>query len=239
MANKLSLSLILELISRIESLHTKEMLTTKEDEERLRLLESVILNTTDGILIAENGDRLDNYKIVFVNAAFIKMSGYSKEEIMGKSPLDFFISDASNGELNKLKDAIGKYEPCNIVLKNQRKNGENYWVNISVAPVSDGIGGFKHWVYIQRDVNDRRRHLQAMEEQNKKLKEIAWIQSHVVRAPLARIMGLVELLSEQNNNDEIKNSEIIEAITSSANELDQIIRKIVQHTENVQNQSKQ
>jgi len=214
------------------------MPTTKEDEERLRLLESVILNTTDGILIAENNGSLD-YRIVFVNEAFIKMSGYSKEEVIGKSPMDFFISDSGDIELNKLKEAIDKCEPCNIVLKNQRKNGGNYWVNISVAPVSEGVGGYKHWVYIQRDVNDRRRHLQAMEEQNKKLKEIAWIQSHVVRAPLARIMGLVELLSDQNNNDVINNSEIIEAISSSANELDQIIRKIVQHTENVQNLPKQ
>jgi PAS domain S-box-containing protein len=214
------------------------MPTIKEDEERLRLLESVILNTTDGILIAENSESLD-YQIIFVNESFIKMSGYIKEDIIGRSPLDFFVADPSGNELNKLKDAINRCEPCNIVLKNRRKNGESYWINISAAPVSDGVGGYKHWVYIQRDVNDRRRHLQAMEEQNKRLKEIAWIQSHVVRAPLARIMGLVDLLSEQNNKDEINNTEIIEAIASSANELDEIIRKIVQHTESVQNQSQQ
>jgi len=210
----------------------------KEDEERLRLLESVILNTTDGILIAENSQDIGS-KVVFVNEAFIKMSGYSKEELIGNSPLTFFGTESGIDEIKKLKDAINKCEPCNIVVKNRRKSGENYWVNISVAPVSDGVGGYKHWVYVQRDVNDRRRHLQAIEEQNKKLKEIAWIQSHVVRAPLARIMGLVDLLSEQHSNEDIDNSQIIEAIASSANELDQIIRKIVQNTENVQNQTKQ
>ena len=210
---------------------------TKEDEERLRLLESVILNTTDGILIAENSQDIGS-KIVFVKEAFIKMSGYSKEEVIGNSPMIFFGTESGIDEIKKLKDAINKCEPCNIVVKNRRKNGENYWVNISVAPVSDGVGGYKHWVYVQRDVNDRRRHLQAIEEQNKKLKEIAWIQSHVVRAPLARIMGLVDLLSEQHSNEDIDNSQIIEAIASSANELDEIIRKIVQNTENVQNQTK-
>ena len=210
----------------------------KEDEERLRLLESVILNTTDGILIAENSQDIGS-KIVFVNEAFIKMSGYSKEEVIGNSPMIFFGTESGIDEIKKLKDAINKCEPCNIVVKNRRKSGESYWVNISVAPVSDGVGGYKHWVYIQRDVNDRRRHLQAIEEQNKKLKEIAWIQSHVVRAPLARIMGLVDLLSEQHSNEDIDNSQIIEAIASSANELDEIIRKIVQNTENVQNQTKQ
>jgi len=211
-------------------------ITTGEDEERLRLLESVILNTTDGVLIAEN-DHNQDPKIVFVNEAFIKMSGYNKEEIIGLSPIGFFAPDASSDELAKLKDAIDKYEPCNIVVKTSKKNGTKYWVNVSVAPVSDGSGGFKHWVYIQRDVNNRRRHLQALEEQNKKLKEIAWIQSHVVRAPLARIMGLVDLLSEHHDSEELSNNQIIEAIASSANELDNIIRKIVQNTENVQNQS--
>ena len=113
---------------------------TKEDEERLRLLESVILNTTDGILIAENSQDIGS-KIVFVNEAFIKMSGYSKEEVIGNSPMIFFGTESGIDEIKKLKDAINKCEPCNIVVKNRRKNGENYWVNISVAPVSDGVGG--------------------------------------------------------------------------------------------------
>ena len=212
------------------------MTTTKEDEERLRLLESVILNTTDGVLIAENDQNLDS-KIVFVNNAFIKMSGFAKEEIIGISPLRFFAADASADEMLKLKDAIDKLEPCNIVVKTSKKNGTKYWVNVSIAPVSDGNGGFKHWVYIQRDVNNRRRHLQALEEQNIKLKEIAWIQSHVVRAPLARIMGLVDLLSERHDSEELSNDQIIKAIAASANELDNIIRKIVQNTENIQNQT--
>jgi len=50
-------------------------------------------------------------------------------------------------------------------------------------------------------------------------------------------MGLVDLLSEHHDSEELSNNQIIEAIASSANELDNIIRKIVQNTENVQNQS--
>jgi len=210
--------------------------TTKDDDERLRLLESVILNTTDGVLIAENTHNFES-QIVFVNEAFMKMSGFAKEEIIGRSPLTFFANDASVDELARLKESIEKFESCNIVVKASNKSGAKYWINLSVAPVSDTSGGYKHWVYIQRDVNNKRRHLQALEVQNKKLKEIAWIQSHVVRAPLARIMGLVELLSERHDSEDLSNNQIIEAIASSANELDNIIRKIVLNTENVQNQS--
>lgn len=67
----------------------------------------------------------------------------------------------------------------------------------------------------------------AIEEQNEKLREIAWTQSHVVRAPLARLMGLVELLK----NHELEQHEIDNVISNlgtSAGELDAIISEMIQ-----------
>lgn len=63
------------------------------------------------------------------------------------------------------------------------------------------------------------------------LKEIAWMQSHQVRAPLARIMALAELLSPEHF-DPIKDKEIVEALKKSSEELDLTIRDIVKRTEN-------
>ena len=102
--------------------------------------------------------------------------------------------------------------------------------------MSDAKGGFTHWIYIQSDVSDRKSYLQSIEEQNKRLREIAWMQSHVVRAPLARILGLANLLLELGMVSEVDSVSLIENISSSAVELDKIIRQIVEKTENVQNQ---
>ncbi|TRO65090.1 PAS domain S-box protein [Christiangramia sabulilitoris] len=81
-----------------------------------------------------------------------------------------------------------------------------------------------------QDITERKRNLIAIENHNKRLKEIAWTQSHLVRAPLAKVMGLVDLLL--NYKDDFDDTEeLLKNILNSANELDGIIRKIAVQTE--------
>lgn len=81
-----------------------------------------------------------------------------------------------------------------------------------------------------QDITERKQHLIAIENHNKRLQEIAWTQSHVVRAPLAKVMGLVDLLINYRNDLDNVNG-ILDNILTSANELDVIIRKIAIQTE--------
>jgi len=82
-----------------------------------------------------------------------------------------------------------------------------------------------------QDITERKQHLIAIENHNKILKEIAWTQSHVVRAPLAKLMGLVDLLINYKNDLDNVN-ELLENVLISAEELDKIIRNIAVQTEN-------
>jgi PAS domain S-box-containing protein len=82
-----------------------------------------------------------------------------------------------------------------------------------------------------RDVSERVNYIFSIEGLNKRLGEISWMQSHVVRAPLARIMGLSELL--RYNEGDITHKELLGLLTDSANELDEIIRKILQQTKSI------
>jgi PAS domain S-box-containing protein len=79
-------------------------------------------------------------------------------------------------------------------------------------------------VVLANDVTERTRYIEAIETQNNKLREISWIQSHIVRAPLSRIMGLVPLLRKEEIDAE--QMQIREFLLNSANELDQVIRSI-------------
>lgn len=86
---------------------------------------------------------------------------------------------------------------------------------------------------LEEKVNERTAELmrinEAIQEQNKILREIAWTQSHVVRAPLARILGVVTLLkNEMMNSDE--REEVLNIIADSANELDDIVKTITEKT---------
>lgn len=80
-----------------------------------------------------------------------------------------------------------------------------------------------------QDVTERLTMLSNMELENRMLKEISWMQSHIVRAPLARIMGLSELLTY--NEGKITNKELLAHLTDSAHELDQIISSILAQTD--------
>lgn len=69
-------------------------------------------------------------------------------------------------------------------------------------------------------------YIQSINSQNKKLKQIAWMQSHIVRAPVARIMGLVNILSDETADKKDQNS-VFKMIQQTATELDEVIKQIV------------
>lgn len=82
------------------------------------------------------------------------------------------------------------------------------------------------------DITEQKKQTHALEQQNRKLMEIAWVQSHEVRAPLARLMGLVGLLNRgEEGFGDMKVT--LNHILQSAKELDDIIRKIVRKTEEI------
>jgi light-regulated signal transduction histidine kinase (bacteriophytochrome) len=82
---------------------------------------------------------------------------------------------------------------------------------------------------IARDITEQINHLEAIESQNEQLRKIAYIQSHYVRAPLARIMGLVDLIAKGVN--EKSDPELLSYLDQSANDLDDIIKRITNNTE--------
>jgi PAS domain S-box-containing protein len=193
----------------------------KEEEHWSKLLESVVINTTDGVIITNAESGIKGPKILYVNTAFVQMTGYNKEELIGRTPRTFMEHEINKPALIKLYRAVKKQMPCDIEVVDVNKSGQEYWVSMNVSPVADSTGEVTHWISIQRDITESKQYLKAIEEQNKKLKEIAWIQSHVVRAPLARVMGLVELLKQQTPGEE--SDLLLQHLSSSARDLDAII----------------
>lgn len=95
--------------------------------------------------------------------------------------------------------------------------------------VKDEQGNPLRMIGSMQDITRMHEYIKTIEKHNARLKDIAWTQSHIVRAPLARIMGLIDLL--QTDEDIEDRCQLLENILSSANELDQIIRKISNKTE--------
>jgi len=137
--------------------NSRDITEETEEKHQLKLLESVITNSTDAVLITE-AEHLDEPgpKIIYVNEAFTRMTGYTAEEVIGKTPRILQGPNSDWSELNRLSRALRNWETCQITTINYNKKGEQFWVNFTVSPVMDVKGRYTHWTAIQRDVSDEK-----------------------------------------------------------------------------------
>ncbi len=207
---------------------------SKQEQMQLKLLESVITNSTDAILITE-AEPVDSPgpRIIYVNDAFTRMTGYSKEEVIGKSPRLLQGPESDEKELRRLKIALKNWETCEIETINYKKNGEKYWVNFSVVPVADSTGWYTHWIAIERDVTSRKQSeeekinlINELSSSNKELKQFSYITSHNLRAPVANLLGIFNIL----DTSEVKNElslKLIDGLKTSTLKLNDTLNDLI------------
>lgn len=137
--------------------NSRDITKQKKEEHQLKLLSSVITNTKDSVVITEI-EPFDQSepKIIYVNNAFTKMTGYMASETIGKTTKFLQGPNTDKNELKKLSNALMKWESCEITILNYKKNGEEFWNNFSVSPVADEKGIYTHWIAIQRDVTEQK-----------------------------------------------------------------------------------
>ncbi|HZY38769.1 MAG TPA: PAS domain S-box protein [Mucilaginibacter sp.] len=171
---------------------------------------------------------LDTLQFLDVNKATVTHYGHSREQFLSMTLKDIWPDD----ERDKLatyfkedKQSLGETILRTAVHK--KKNGDLINVEVQIARIK--FNGILSNLVIATDVTERLKYIRAVEEQNKKLREISWLQSHVVRAPLARIMGLIPLLKDAKTNN-MEREKILDFLNSSAVELDEIIKDITDKT---------
>jgi diguanylate cyclase (GGDEF)-like protein/PAS domain S-box-containing protein len=125
--------------------------------ERLRLLESVAVHARDSILITEAEPiDLPGPRILYCNAAFTKATGYSSADVLGLTPRILQGPNTDPAARARLREAFLAWESVEIELINYRKDGTEFWVELSIVPVADDRGWFTHWVSVQRDITERK-----------------------------------------------------------------------------------
>ena len=169
----------------------------------------------------------ESLQFLDVNNAAVEQYGYSREQFLSMT-----ISDIrTDGELPQVAQGIklpGKQKDFfKGVLIHKLANGELIKVDLQRNKIL--FKGKMAQLELAINITDPLKYLEALEKQNLRLAEIAWIQSHVVRAPLSRIMGLVDIL--QNHSDPAEQTFALEGIASSAAELDAVIKDIVRKAE--------
>lgn len=206
----------------------------KEEEQRLKLLETVITQAKDSIIITEPDLQDGNIpKIVYVNLAFSTMSGYTPDEIIGESPSIFVGPNSDMQEYEKLSFSIKNKQECQIETISYKKNKEEYWVGFSMLPVYNSDGELSHWVSIQRDITEAKKQevekeqlIRELTQNNKDLQQFSYITSHNLRAPLSNLTGLLNLIEDiPIDNPELK--EILDGFNKSTHLLNETIEDLV------------
>jgi len=120
------------------------------------VLRDALSRLNDVVLItdAEPID-LPGPRIIYVNAAFERMTGYSAADAIGHSPRILQGPRTSKAELRRIRDALAAWLPVRVCLTNYRKNRVPFDVEFEIVPVVNEIGRHTHWVSVQRDVTDR------------------------------------------------------------------------------------
>jgi len=171
---------------------------------------------------------IETLRFLDVNQAAVSHYGYSKKEFLSMD----LTAIRSKEEVPSLLDAVEcmKGESGTIhhgIFKHKKKNGDSIYVDMrsNVITYNDKITHLA----LANDITERLHYVNAIEDQNRRFKAIAWMQSHVMRAPVARIMSLVDLINNHQNT-EPEREELLNYILQSARELDTIVKDISEQT---------
>ncbi|OHV93867.1 diguanylate cyclase [Janthinobacterium lividum] len=129
----------------------------------LRLTATALARLNDMVMIAEVLDgppgpgAVPATRIIFVNDAFKRSSGYARAEVLGRSLLFQQGPATDAGELARVAAAMASAQPARAELLNYNKAGKAYWVEAELVPFTDADGRQTHWVAVEREIDERKR----------------------------------------------------------------------------------
>lgn len=129
------------------------LLRRKQMEKRLRLMERAVDAAGAGITVLDA--RSSEYPLLYANPAFLEMTGYSREEILGKNLRLLRGPETDVAVTTELRDAFANGRPLRVLVKNYRKDGTPFWNDLAATPIHDAAGRVTHYAAVQTDVTAR------------------------------------------------------------------------------------
>ncbi|MBI5560571.1 MAG: EAL domain-containing protein, partial [Deltaproteobacteria bacterium] len=148
-------------------------------EAELRKLSSAIDQSTNIMFITDSGGVIE-----YVNPAFTNITGYSKEEALGKNPRLLSSGETPKPVYEELWKTIKAGNTWRGVFKNKKKTGESYWANEVILPVRDETGAITGFLAMQEDITER----MAAEEKMRRLVSIDTLTGLLNRARFIEMM---------------------------------------------------
>ena len=212
-------------------------ITSEREKEReirtLKNLKRYVLNSTSDIIWAIDSE----FQLLLANESYYKKMKFStgKDITIGNNVFQHQLSKDLNDSRKKMwlktyRDALQGNSTVTTFSISHGSDKQIYHVKVDpILSVDDKVSREIIGVAcFGRDITEQRKHEKEIEQQNKKLKDIAWLQSHKIRSPLANILGIVNLLKNASSVEE--KSELINLLSDSARELDEIVLAVSEKT---------
>ncbi len=187
------------------ALHEAELLRQKKSlEEEQRKLSRAVEQSPVSVIITDLKGNIE-----YVNPQTCEVSGYSREDLIGKNPRIFKSGELPASVYRILWETISSGKQWRGEFHNKRKNGTLYWEAVVISPVFDTMGKITHYIALKEDYTSRKRMIEELKaakeraEASDRLKT-AFIRniSHEVRTPLNGILGYGSLLAEPGLSQE-------------------------------------
>ncbi|WP_166425311.1 diguanylate cyclase [Paraglaciecola sp. 20A4] len=136
--------------------------------------QSIVDNAQDIIIVTEADELTAPFgpRIIYVNDAFEKLTGYTREEAIGETPRILQGKDTDKDELKRISLGLQNKQNVSANILNYTKTGHPYWLGLNIFPLKNKHGDVTHFAAIERDVTNEIFNAEQLETHNKNLKSL-------------------------------------------------------------------
>ncbi|MFC1234706.1 PAS domain S-box protein [Vibrio sp. F74] len=177
----------------------------KMAQDQLQQLSHAVESSQSSVMITD----LEG-KIVYVNPVFCELSGYSREEVVGRAPKFLQSGEMESDEYNNLWSILKAGKEWRGEFHNRKKNGDLFWERARISPVKDIENRTLYYVAVKQDITEEKRLAKEVERQtneriqHEKLAEIGKVVNmiaHDLRNPLSSIKMVLQIQERKNKNE--------------------------------------
>lgn len=216
---KLNEELEIKVVERTAELNRKITELRESDEKFIKAFHA----SPAGITLT----RLSDYTYLDVNEAFAELTGYSREELIGKTVAELGLIAVWRNKEEHMRLILGRGWVRNIEVTARAKSGKLLEILTSVETIT--LNNEKYTINIVHDVTERKRAEEQLAAVNKELESFSYSVSHDLRAPLRALIGYSQLLSEDyaQSFDE-SGKKILASIARNASKMNQLIADLLE-----------
>ncbi|QHE79864.1 PAS domain S-box protein [Hydrogenophaga sp. PBL-H3] len=153
------------------AVYFQDVTQRRKDEEQLRLLQACVERMND-IIVVTDAEPVEGLwpRVIYVNQAFERNTGYRPDEIIGKTPRILQGPRTQRDVLDRIRASLQRWEPVREEILNYKKNGDEIWLELDIVPIADAAGHYTHWISIERNITERKRATDALRQRDNLLR---------------------------------------------------------------------